>query len=172
MRTTCKVRVALVLLLLVSGVWSLGCSGGGPIVSSDGTYNADKYVRYLDQAPDYHGEVTEEVAIFMAKAYTEEFMLSANVPLPDWGNWELTATTFTYPDDYASAGETSFFVVVGNAQIEEDWRSQEVITVYTTETSIRDGYPPGFLTDQDLDALGVSDEQRQSHEEQYGSDAS
>ena len=60
----------------------------------------------------------------MAKAYEEEGILEAKVPLPDRRNRDLTATRFTYPDPNHPADEISFFAVEGNAHGDEDWRPQ------------------------------------------------
>ncbi len=84
------------------------------------------------------------------------------MPLPQWRNWELKATKFTYPDPDHPGDDITYFMVVGNPGGDEAWRSQLVVTVYTPDTNryglrqISMGSPyPASLTEQDLDALGI-----------------
>ncbi len=151
---------ALVLVAILSSISLLGCSGGRPGGSREWLYE-DLYAELLSTAPSYENEVTEDVAISVAKGYLLYQDEQANVPLHDWDEYALTATRQLESAPGYAGGETEgqmeYWLVVVDSKRADDWRSQGVVRVYTTEPRIESGVASD-MTAEEAAALGIAPE--------------
>jgi hypothetical protein len=154
-------RIGVLLLVAVLAIISLlGCSRM-PSGGSRQWLHEELYIELLNKSPGYENEVTEDVAISMAKGFLVEEDARANIPRHDWAQYDVKATaqTESAPGYTGGAieGQMEYWLIVVDSKVPDDWRSQGVVRVYTTEPRIESGIASD-MTAEEAATFGIEPE--------------